>query len=180
MSLTLIVLLLSYPALSYGIKSDSAVTFKTESYSYVQTVDDLPRCPRILEVLYSMDTMRELTSFVDSIAMLRNEPSSQLVRISFSILGLRGKLLYERTIDRKNNTITIELKSFENNFSFVPYPISFKAMYFVSHSQGSTTVKYTQDILVSKKISFFYRMFVKNQMRGFEKKLQRIILRNCE
>ena len=173
-------LLLSvFPAKSFGQQSTSSITFSKQSYSYTLLVNNQPSCSGILEVLYSMKTMKELTSFIDSIEMIRKEPSLQHVRIGFSLLGLKGKLLYERTINRDNNTMTIALKSFENNFNLMPYPTAFRADYAVSHADNQTSIKYTQRVKISKELSFFYRLFIKHQMRTFKKKLTQIIQRTC-
>jgi len=170
---------LSSPATASAAESTSTLSFGEGFYTYHQDIEGLPLCPDLLETLYSLDTMRALTSFVDTITVLEEERNSQTLRVTYSVIGIHGALVYERQVDRPSSTMVIRLLSSESNVDLVPYPSSFVAGYGVTHDESQTRVVYTQDANLPSRIAMVHQLFVKSQMRRFERRLLRIAEESC-
>lgn len=149
------------------------------TYHFHQEISGLPPCPQVLDVVFSLDSMRRLTRFVDTLEVLEEAPDAQVLRVTFNVMGFSGDLEYDRRLDRAGGTMTIRLLGFREALPLVPWPTAFVAAYHITSTPGATRVDYTQDATLPGPISLYQQVLLKAQLRRFERTLQDILEETC-
>lgn len=157
----------------------SSLTFDDRRYAYSLTLADLPPCPGLLDTAFSLDTMRRLTTFVDTIEVLEEAADGQVLRVEYGTLGIHGALVYHRRVDRGAGTMEIRLLSYETNLPLLPLPTSFVAGYRVTHEADHTTLVYRQDAALPGPVALYHQAFIRGRMRRFEATLGEIVAESC-
>lgn len=171
-------LALGVPRPAAAIEATSTLSFEGERYRYEQTTTGVPACPSLLDTLFSMDTLRELMSYADTITVRSQAPAAMLIGVEFRVLGLYGAVDYLRELDPTHGAMTIRMVSHDEE-GFLPYPATFQAGYLVTHDAEHTRVVYTQEAITTSRISLPHRLLIQGQMSRYGDKLTRIIERSC-
>jgi hypothetical protein len=160
-------------------RHQSSVQFEQRRYAHRLEVVDIPACPSLLETLYAMETMRRLTPFVDRITMLEEAPERHVVEVAFGMLGFDTTLVYERLLFPQDQRVELRLMSHESTFPLVQFPSTFLATYELVHGEEATLLRYTQDATVQRPAALHHQLFVRAQIAGFERRLQRVLEESC-
>jgi hypothetical protein len=162
-----------------ALESTSSLTFGERDYAFRQELRDLPPCPGLLDVLFSLDTMRRLMRGYDSLVVLREEPDAQVVRVTYDVFGLDTTLDYDRHLDRAGGGIELRLLSYAADVSFLPLPTTFVARYRLATDADGTLVDYTQEASLPSRVSWSHQLLVERQMARFERRLRGVVAEAC-
>lgn len=161
-----------------ALEATATLSFDGDRYRYEQTTTDVPLCPSLLDTLFSMETLRELMSYADTITVRMDTPTAKIIGVEFRVLGLPGAVDYLRELDPTHGAMRIRMLSHDED-GLLPYPASFQAGYLVTHEGDRSRVVYTQDATTPSRISMPYRLLIQGQMSRYGDKLTRIIERSC-
>ena len=171
-------LALGLPRPAAALEATETLSFTDARYTYEQTTTEVPLCPALLETLFSLETLRELMSYADTIDVLEDTPTAKTVHVAFRVLGLHGSVDYLRELDPTRGTLRLRMLSHDEG-GLLPYPTAFQAGYLVTHDGAYTRVVYTQEATTTSRIALPHQVFIQAQMSRYGDKLTRIIERSC-
>lgn len=172
-------ILLLLPSPARALAAQSSIRFEAHDYAYDLVLDGIPACPGLLGTLYSMDTMRRLTSFVDRVEMLHEQPTVQTVRVQVSVFGFHTALIYDRLLFPGEGTIVLRLLRQEGHLPIVSFPTAFEADFHVVPAGEGLRLDYTQRAATEHGVTVPHQLFLRTQLRIFEHRLTSVVTEAC-
>lgn len=167
------------PTSALALEHTSSIVFEDHRYAHQLDITGIPACPELLDTLFSMETMRRLTPFVDTLEVLEETVDNHVVRIELGVLGFHTALVYQRLLDRPARVIVLELLRQEGSLPLVSFPTSFQARYELYDSGEGLQVEYSQEATMEHRASLPHRIFVWGQMDLFERRLLSVVQEAC-
>lgn len=156
--------------------TNSEFNIDDTSYSYSVTISANQNCLNVSRKLFDPKTVRQFSYFVDSVHFTSVDSFSQIVEIHFRKWFYKGISRYKRVLC-PGESLTIDLLKFEHNIPSIPQLKKATIRYLFDSKKDSCVVRYHQNVIVNRKISFVYRKMIEVHLNTFTKALENSIRR---